>query len=143
MKPLITSELLQELAGCRGGVKYFRAEHGRSAPLKEVLDNPRLPLTYAAWLGQNLPAEFMTWEARLALQFDDWNRAQLGWHCPAGVEGATWESRLALQSNVWERAELGRYCPAGVDGATLESRLDVQIYDHNRAFIITTFGGES
>jgi hypothetical protein len=172
MTHMITLKLLEQLNACEDGVGYFKQEHGDSAPLDEVLRNPRLHLVYASWLGRNLPAEYLTWDERLALQFDDEDRAWLGRYCPAGVEGATWEVRLDLQGGdnvsqsllgrfcpafvegaTWEarlavqvtndcRAQLGRICPPGVEGATLEARLAVQCDNLGRDYVIKKFGGD-
>lgn len=53
----------------------------------------------------------------------DW-ASWLGRWCPAGVEGATWEARLAVQRDDDDRAWLGLYCPAGVEGATWRARAE-------------------
>jgi hypothetical protein len=170
---MVTIKLLKKLKACKGGVEYFKREHGKSATLDEVLNNSNLKLnrSYAPWLGQNLPAEYLTWDERLALQFNDYDCAYLGQLCPAGVEGATWKARLALQiddsqraalayhcpveveGSTWEarlrlrfndsdRAWFGRSCPDGVEGATLEARLAVQLDDWGRKYVRINFGGE-
>jgi hypothetical protein len=139
----ITLKLLEELDACKEGVSYFTREHGESATLDEVLRNPRLDPDHAFWLGQYLPADYMTWEARLAVQCDNYHRAALGRDCPVGVEGATWEARLAVQRDDIDRALLGGSCPPGVEGVTLEARLAVQLDDWGRKYVLKNFGGES
>jgi hypothetical protein len=132
---MITLKLLEELDACDPGVEYFKHEHGEAATLEEVLSNPRLDHNDAAWLGWYLPADYMTWEERLALQLDDEDRALLSRYCPAGVEGATWEARIAVQLVDKGRALLGRICPACVEGSTWKARLAVQCDDRERAWL--------
>lgn len=133
----ITMEMLRKIGACKEGRDAFAEHFPDGASWDEVLAAATTPLhqDWLAWLGRCCPAGVpgATWEARLALQRDDEDRACLGWCCPAGVPGATWEARLAVQRDDCDRACLGRDCPAGVPGATWEVRLAVQRNDSDRA----------
>jgi len=124
--------MLESIGACRDGIKAFKREFpsGRATwqQVVAMVDMSEEYAKYVAWLGQVCPAgvEGATWEARVALQRDESDRAYLGRRCPAGVKGATWAARLAVQRDDCERAWLGRHCPSGVDGATLEARMAVQ-----------------
>ena len=135
-RTVITYDMLHSAGACAPALIEFTGRFPNGATWDELIaalsDRP----DWAAWVGRRCPAcvAEATWEARLALQRDNCDRAYLGWRCPAGVVGATWEARMAPQRDDCDRHILGCYCPAGVPGATWEARLALQRDDCERAF---------
>ena len=108
----ITVELLEEIGACDDGLDAFEARFPHGVATWEACvkaANTALKKVWLAWLGR---------------------------HCPAEVEGSTWEARLAVQRDDGERAALGRFCPTGVAGATFEARMTLQGFDTERAYLI-------
>ena len=138
MTILITAEMLRDVGACAPGLAWLSEHHPAGATWRDLVASLAHRPFWSAWLGCYCPGdvEGATWDARLALQSDDEDRAWLGWRCPAGVAGATWEARLALQRGDYDRACLGWLCPAGVEGATWEARLALQRDDYDRACLV-------
>lgn len=135
MTHIITFKLLKELGAYNDWISYFTFEYGEEATLNEVLNNPGLEIAFAAWLGRNLPAEFMTWDERLALQLDDRD---------FGPDRSAKEVEYARRQFDDElRARFARQCPKGTAGATFEKRLALQLAPWAQYFIIDNFTGES
>ena len=111
----ITMKMLQEIEACKEGRDAFALRFPGGATWDAVAAAATTPLhqKWLAWLGR---------------------------YCPAGVPGADWEARLAVQRYDCDRALLGRYCPSEVTGATLEARLAVQMDDEDRARVVAQYG---
>ena len=89
MTTLITAEMLREAGACDPGLAWLSEHHPGGATWHDLVASLAHRPDWGAWLGR---------------------------YCPAGVEGATWEARLAVQRDDYDRARLVRYCPAGVEG---------------------------
>ena len=138
---MITTKLLKSIDACEDGIMFFKEQSpsGKASFAKATdacLNHKHAD--YAAWLAQycpNIPGA--TWEARLALQRTNTNRAYLARNCP-DIPGATWEARLALQQNEYERTNLAFYCP-DIPGASWEARLALQRTDEERTSLKCKF----